>query len=233
MSEATGLMAFWADIADDYVAEFREWHNCEHIPERVSVPGFTMGRRYCGIDGAPMFLMSYETADTGVLQSKPYLERLNAPTPWTRKSVAQFKNGVRTIYTLLGSAGTPSPTEAAYVLTARFDLDPADEDAWLAWARDRYLPALAAVDGVHRARLYAVDEAGSNVETSERGLHGAVPSGQRYCAWIEFATRDVPDDPAFAAAGKAGPDGGGVERQKNLLNEVFWLDFVLASPNGG
>ncbi len=43
--EATGLMAFWADVEADYVAEFRQWHNCEHVPERVGIPGFTVGRR--------------------------------------------------------------------------------------------------------------------------------------------------------------------------------------------
>ena len=36
----TGLMAFWAEIDESYVDRFRQWHNCEHMPERVSVPGF-------------------------------------------------------------------------------------------------------------------------------------------------------------------------------------------------
>ncbi len=110
--EATGLMAFWADVEADYVTEFRQWHNCEHVPERVGIPGFMVGRRYCGIGGAPMFFMTYETGDPGVLGSEPYLTRLDDPTPWTRKSVARFRNGVRTIYRLEASAGSPCPTEA-------------------------------------------------------------------------------------------------------------------------
>ncbi len=90
--EATGLMAFWADVGADYVTEFRQWHNCEHVPERVGIPGFTVGRRYCGIGEAPMFFMTYETEDPGVLGSEPYLTRLYYPTHWTRKSVARFRN---------------------------------------------------------------------------------------------------------------------------------------------
>ena len=49
-AEPAGLMAFWADIDPDYEMRFLEWHNCEHMPERVSVPGFCEGRRYRGID---------------------------------------------------------------------------------------------------------------------------------------------------------------------------------------
>ena len=51
-AEPAGLMAFWADIDTDYEMRFLEWHNCEHMPERVSVPGFCEGRRYRGIDYA-------------------------------------------------------------------------------------------------------------------------------------------------------------------------------------
>ena len=68
-----------------------------------------------------MFFMTYETEDPGVLGSAPYLTRLNDPTPWTRHSVARFRNGVRTIYRLEASAGSPCPTESPYALTSRFN----------------------------------------------------------------------------------------------------------------
>ena len=50
-----GLMGMWADIDGKDLLRFQEWHNCEHIPERISVPGFNTGRRYRGMDGAPTF----------------------------------------------------------------------------------------------------------------------------------------------------------------------------------
>ncbi len=229
--EATGLMAFWADIEADDIAEFRQWHNCEHVPERVGIPGFTVGRRYCGIGGAPMFFMTYEAEDTGVLSSEPYLTRLNDPTPWTRKSVARFRNGVRTIYRLEASAGSPRPTESPYLLTSRLNVAAEVEAAWLDWCRATYLPGLAELDGVYRARLYAVDEAGSGVETAERDLHGAAPAGQKYCAWIELASPDLPGDDAFQARGAASADGaGGLARCRDAISGVSWLDFVLHAP---
>ncbi len=229
--EATGLMAFWVDVEADDIAEFRQWHNCEHVPERVGIPGFTVGRRYCGIGEAPMFFMTYETKDPGVLCSAPYLARLDDPTPWTRTSVARFRNGMRTIYRLEASAGSPCPTESPYLLTSRFNVAAEAEAAWLAWCRAAYLPGLAELDGVYRARLYAADEAGSGIETSERDLHGAQAAGQKYCAWIELASPDLPGDAAFQALGAASAGGaGGLARCRDAISGVSWLDFALYAP---
>ena len=85
-SISKGLMAFWTDIDEDYVLEFQKWHNCEHMTERVSIPGFHVGRRYRGIGNAPMFLITYETAGSEVLKSEAYMKALNSPTPWTKEA---------------------------------------------------------------------------------------------------------------------------------------------------
>jgi hypothetical protein len=224
-TEATGLMAFWKDVEPSYIAEFRQWHNCEHMPERVGIPGFTVGRRYRGIGAAPNFLAAYETADPGVLRSKPYLERLDEPTPWTRKSVAQFRNSVRTVYRLEANAGCPCPTESPYLLTSRFNVAAEPEAGWIDWCRETYLPELAGLDGVYRARLYAVDRAGSGVETSERALHGSQAAGQRYLFWIELAAPDLHEEAAFQAIG-----AGRLAACRDTLSDVSWLDFVLYAP---
>ena len=36
----------WNDIAPGMERAFRDWHDEEHIPERVGVPGFLSGRRF-------------------------------------------------------------------------------------------------------------------------------------------------------------------------------------------
>ena len=35
-----GLLAFWADIDQDYVLGFQQWHNCEHMRERLRACGW-------------------------------------------------------------------------------------------------------------------------------------------------------------------------------------------------
>ena len=40
-----GVVAIWHDLAPEAKDEFYEWHNREHMPERVGIPGFRRGRQ--------------------------------------------------------------------------------------------------------------------------------------------------------------------------------------------
>ena len=61
--------------------EYWRWHDREHIPERVGVPGFLRGRRYRSLERSLDYLDLYEVEDAETLRSAPYLARLNDPTP--------------------------------------------------------------------------------------------------------------------------------------------------------
>ena len=52
MTRSEGLMVFWARIEPQNWLEYQQWHNCQHIPERVSIEGFHAGRRYRSAAGA-------------------------------------------------------------------------------------------------------------------------------------------------------------------------------------
>ena len=181
VNDAKGFMAFWTDITEEYVLRFQEWHNCEHTIERTSVPGFMVGRRYRGIgEGAPMFFISYETTEPGVFKSKPYMDRLNDPTPWTQEALTHFHNIMRNIYRVVGVAGEQAPAEAPYALTVRFNIKPEAEAETVDWYVKECLPAMASVDGVFRVRLFEVDEEISNIKTTERAIYGGGPGQQKY-----------------------------------------------------
>lgn len=104
--KAEGMIAFWTDIDDENLLEVQKWHNCEHMTERISIPGFIVGRRYRGVDNAPTFFISYETMDTNVLKSDAYLQALNNSTPWTEQALTYFKNNIRNIYIRAASSNT-------------------------------------------------------------------------------------------------------------------------------
>lgn len=90
------LVAIWNDIAPEMREDFFEWHPREHMVERLGIPGFIRGRRCRAIDaGTVEFLTLYEVADTGVLVSDAYKERLTHPTPWSTKTLPAFRNNVR------------------------------------------------------------------------------------------------------------------------------------------
>ena len=161
--EPTGLMAFEASFEPDYVERYRRWHTCEHMPERLGIPGFVSGRRYRALDGAPRFLMIYETRDPGVLSSEPYRAALDRPTPWTQEALARFRDPVRGAYRLAASSGAAGALPAPYVRTLHYDGSEAE---------------VGALTGPGRVRLYALDEAGSGIATAERATHGGGPGRQ-------------------------------------------------------
>ena len=128
MEHARGLMAFYADIAPEAVEDYRRWHNCEHMLERVSIPGFRRGRRYAGHPGAPGFLMMYETADAAVLGSAAY--RAAASTrvrrPWNQRRAPDLVPAIAgATFTLPGGVrgrGPPGVARAQRSFTLRYNL---------------------------------------------------------------------------------------------------------------
>jgi hypothetical protein len=90
-----GVLAIWNGIAPEAEEDFVAWHVREHIPERVALSGFLRGRRYVALDGFPKYFNFYETTTADDLSSAAYRARLDAPTDWTRKVVAQFRDTLR------------------------------------------------------------------------------------------------------------------------------------------
>jgi hypothetical protein len=90
-----GMVVIWNDIKEEMRDEFVQWHSSEHLPERVSIPGFISGQRWYGEHASPQYLTTYVTQNTGVLTSDAYIQRLNDPTPWTLKTVAAFRHTCR------------------------------------------------------------------------------------------------------------------------------------------
>ena len=101
-----GVLAIWSDAVPEHEEEFNDWYTSQHLPERVGVPGFRRGRRYVrDTPGELKYFTLYETAHIGVLESAPYLERLNNPTDWTRRALPFFRNGSRAAMVVASSAG--------------------------------------------------------------------------------------------------------------------------------
>ncbi len=119
-----GILAIWNDCRPGREAEFEQWFQGEHLEERLSVPGFLFGRRHEAISGSPRFFNFYVTETPAVLTAKPYLDRLNDPTPMTRRIMSEvFMNMCRT---LCRRSIRLTNMRGAFAVTARFN-DPADE----------------------------------------------------------------------------------------------------------
>ena len=228
-AEPAGLMAFWADIDRDYEMRFLEWHNCEHMPERMSVPGFREGRRYRGIGETPRYLMMYLTTNAEVLESEAYIERLNHPTPWTRESLGHFRNPSRNVYALLAERGRTSLHESPYLISIRFDVAPKAEDRTLTSIRRALLPAWIALPEVGRVKLYGIDTVVSGIETAERGIYEGGPGSQRHLLLVECMRPDVTGSEDWRASWRSiGEDMNESSAPVvHVIQEVFRIDYVL------
>ncbi|BDA86487.1 hypothetical protein Sa4125_40290 [Aureimonas sp. SA4125] len=180
-----GVLAIWNGIADEAEADFLSWHVREHIPERVAVPGFLRGRRYVAVRGEPKYFNFYETDTPAALSSPAYIERLNAPSEWTKRVVRHFRQTSRTACSLVYSAGEG---DGAFVATLRMATRAAPEEflgrltAGLENLRDQ-----RGVVGVHLLRGEAGSDGGA---TAEKALRG---EPDQTAAWILLAEATNPE----------------------------------------
>lgn len=164
-----GALAVWVDAAPEAEADFNDWYNRQHVPERVGIPGFLAGARYEAATGDPKYLAWYETEDVEVLRSAAYLDRLNNPTPWTRRIMPSFRQTVRAVFEVKRRAGRGRGGVAA---TIRFAPSMAPEGEGSRWLEREAIPGVLAGSGIVGAQLWQ-SSGGAPAETAETGLRGA------------------------------------------------------------
>ncbi len=203
MLSGEAVVAIWNDVAPEGRAEFYAWHLREHMPERAGIPGFLKGRRYIatGPSTQPEFFTLYETATMGVLQGSDYLNRLNAPTTWTRTATAAFRNTFRSMAPVLHTSG---PGQGGVMLTIRFDAAPGSAKSLEALVR-----SAAEAPRVTGAHLCAADSAASGSRTAESSGRTDIQAPPAWFTLIE-ATDEAALSPllpeaALHAAGAEGP----------------------------
>jgi len=161
------VVAIWNGIAPEGRTEFYEWHNREHMPERVGIPGFRRGRRYIAKYGTPEFFTLYEADSAEVLVGQDYLNRLNNPTPWTQKvPPTYFRDTARGICRVKFSQGLG---QGGCILTLRLDPEAGREAELEKYLRHTALPPLIDIVQVVGVHLAVADRAGSDIKTTERG----------------------------------------------------------------
>jgi hypothetical protein len=165
-----GAVCIWNDITPESEADFYDWHNNEHMPERVGIPGFLRGRRYVAADDitSPRYFTLYETETPEVIVGQDYLGRLNAPTPWTQRVTKEFRNTFRALTRVRASLG-PGPGGA--LATLRMSIPDAERQRFERVATDQALPAIVRepmITGVHLCMTDMQASAGRTAETRDR-----------------------------------------------------------------
>jgi hypothetical protein len=177
-----GILAIFNDCRAGHEAEFEDWFQGEHLIERLAVPGFLFGRRHQAISGASGYFNFYVTESPAVLNSKPYLDRLDNPTPMTRHIMSEvFLNMNRTVCRRTLRRG---PFRGAYAVTVRFGETP-DEAAL-----GEQLDAMLASTAVSGGEIWmALDPAGMPVLKEEQ-LRGG-DAKIKACLMIDTLRQDA------------------------------------------
>jgi len=173
-SESQGLdiLAVWNDVDPAHEAEYHRWYWEQHLPERLSIPGFLSAYRYLAIDATPKFFTWYFVRDIELLRSPAYLERLGNPTEWTTSVMPAFRNMTRcacrlTLDTGRGIGGT--------LAVVRVSAAAESERKGVARALREALSKLLGSAGkgsITRAQVWETDREISDQRTPEQALRG-------------------------------------------------------------
>ena len=170
-------VAMWWDIPLEAKAEWEDWHSHEHMPERLGIPSFLRGSRWVALSGEPSYFVLYETARLAAIMSGPYLERLNNPTPWSRKMMPHHRNMVRSLCRVRASFGGGLGQAIA---TIRFSPAPRGGRALVQRLASEVLPELPGGKGLSGAHLLESQPAVSTPQTTEQKIRG----GDAHADWV-------------------------------------------------
>jgi hypothetical protein len=99
--------------------EFNAWYDDEHVPERMSVPGFEHARRYYVTHAERRYIALYDMASIEVLDTAPYYAVSgDHASPWTKLIVPRC-NFIR-VPTVQVYPGEALTSRAPRVLMLRF-----------------------------------------------------------------------------------------------------------------
>ena len=161
-------MLLFFDVVEEAVPEHDDWHTHEHLPERLSIPGFIRGTRWTALHGQPRYFVMYEVEQLATLTSAAYLARLNNPSPWTSKMMPHYRGMTRGFCSVAGSFGFGLGQVG---LMIRFQ-PVAEADASMhKWLLQDILPLLPSRHGIGSVHLF---EAAVKPEmTNEQRIRGA------------------------------------------------------------
>lgn len=162
-AEAKGFLVVLSDVKAKDEREYLAWLTSEHVQERLEIPGFLAVRIFRkAIAGGHQYFIWYALESADVVDCAAYLERLNNPTPWSRRIMPILHNFGRG-----GGHVTRSKVSGRgdRILVSAFDE--------FSQSIMNYSASLEAVSGIRAVHLLMTDKTKSAVRTSERDLRSS------------------------------------------------------------
>jgi hypothetical protein len=210
-----GFLAIWSDVEPDHLTDYRHWLTREHTTERVTTKGFLGVRvfRAARADIARFFIL-YELESPEVLDGPAYLARLNAPTPWSQRTMPRLGNFIRGGGVMTARAGRGEGSTIVALRTERLPPNPR-----------QFAEAIVALDGVAAVQIGTTDLARTSVPTVEKGMRKdeGIFAGLVIIEALDVAALRG----ALREAVQLAPDIGGVS-EPEIYQGMFALDARIA-----
>ena len=143
-----------------------------------------------------------------MLQAQDYLNRLNAPTAWTKKATAHFKDTSRGLARVLASAG---PGSGGALATVRFGVSESHAENTRT-GLIRLIPELVPLSQVTGVHLCRADDAASGSKTAESRDRKDIQAPPNWFALIEACKAEALDEPVRRVMATPGIEGAQVGR---------------------
>ena len=158
--QGEGFLAIWSDVEAARETDYLHWLTREHTAERMGVDGFNAVRVFRAMmEGVNRFLIIYELESPNALAGKSYLDRLNAPTPWSQRIMPILQNFVRGGGRRAISKGTG---RGGYLAALPYSQILTDKEPLVA--------GLAGCDRIAAVHLLETDQGKTSIQTNEKTL---------------------------------------------------------------
>jgi hypothetical protein len=166
--KGAGFLAIWHDVQAEGEPEFDRWHTREHMPERLGVPGFAVGRRWVDRQLARhRYFTLYEAQTIDVFGSDPYRARLNAPSAWTQRVQPHVTNFTRSACRTIASVGKGI---GGAIATIRVSFTPGTGQGDFSAHSHALVHEIMPLDGVTSVHVGYADPTVTRVQTKESAL---------------------------------------------------------------
>lgn len=219
------FLAMWHDIKPEAVNDYTEWHTREHMPERLSIPGFTIGKRFVN-RALPRHAIGtiYAGENLEVFRSPAYLERLNNPTDWSNRMQPNFLNFLRVACEKVASRGVG---DGGAIATIRLDLKSSEGGSGFAASAGALCEEIYGYEGIVAVHAGLARNEVSSVRTRETEIRPPMAErGFDVVIVIEGNSRAILEALIKRAEKAALKDEYGL---KDARTEVYDLAYQLTS----
>ncbi len=171
MAKKQALIFIKLEPPEKKEAEWNNWYNSKHIPDRLAIPGFIAARRFIKLEGIPKgfsiagepkYLSLYDLTDINVLKDERYTklrEKEAALPPDSFEAITlKLPRFARGIYEqLFPEQGEYKPPQTKFVFVVGHEVPRNRQQEFNAWYNTEHILGVLKVPGIVAGRRFKLN----------------------------------------------------------------------------